>query len=496
MDEQYPLNLPFFPARRKELVFGGLILLWALALSNFILYGGFNLGFALAETACMVSTAGYLLCSGRKGNWYSWSLLTLSAAIALGFARSDDGFVKFVMVCFLFVSGNLGLSVMAEQNRWAPASVGSLLDPFRTCFSLGVGRLPEAFRGLSRTLRGSGRVGKISGGVLLGIVIAVPILAILIPLLVSADAAFDGLVRMLPQFDLSEAVSTVLLGAMAACVLYTRGTALCHQPRTETAPPRNKKGLSILTVNTVLGAISFVYLVYLVSQLAYFIGGFAGILPEGYTTAEYARRGFFEMAWLCILNLSIMIFGVGVTAKKKGRTPLPTRILCLFVGIVTLFFVIASGAKMWLYIGTFGLTRLRVLTMVIMVFLGITTALVSLWLFLPKIPYMKGIMLAALVIGAAVIWADVDTQVARYNVNAYLSGKLETVDVAYLANDLGSGAVPYLYRLSVEAPDEAIRLLAEGQLRGASKIDDFREWNYADYAADAYLTREVTDIDR
>ena len=56
--------------------------------------------------------------------------------------------------------------------------------------------------------------------------------------------------------------------------------------------------MASVTLCVALGMISLVYVLYLVSQLAYFSGGFSGILPKGYTMAEYARRGFFEMAWL------------------------------------------------------------------------------------------------------------------------------------------------------------------------------------------------------
>ena len=50
---------------------------------------------------------------------------------------------------------------------------------------------------------------------------------------------------------------------------------------------------------------------------------------------------------------------------------------------------------------------------------------------------------------------DVDTQVARYNVDAYLSGQLETVDVGHLGG-LSEGAVPQLARL-LEASDPQVQ---------------------------------------
>lgn len=66
---------------------------------------------------------------------------------------------------------------------------------------------------------------------------------------------------------------------------------------------------------------------------------------------------------------------------------------------------------------------------------------------------MQVTVLTALVVGCCTGWMDVDTQVARYNVDAYLSGQLETVDVGHLGS-LSEGAVPQLARL-LEASDPA-----------------------------------------
>ncbi len=73
-------------------------------------------------------------------------------------------------------------------------------------------------------------------------------------------------------------------------------------------------------MNILLGTVCLIYAVYLLSQLAYLGGGFAGILPDGYTLAEYARRGFFEMAWLSFINLGLMCLAMGLV-EKEGRCP-------------------------------------------------------------------------------------------------------------------------------------------------------------------------------
>lgn len=481
--ESFPVaSIGAYPTGKRELFFGLVIAVCALMLANSVLFAGFHLGYAIAQGLCILVSALYLRISGRKLGFYPAALLALSLVITAGFARSDDGFVKFMMVCFLFVAVNLGLGLQAGQNRRSPAGVTSLLDAPAVFFKLGFGKLPEAFRGLREAMRNGGTVSKKTVAVLLGALLSVPVLVIVVVLLVSADAAFEGLMDKLPTLDVPELVVTVLAGGGAACVLYTRGAALRHaeQRQQET---KNRTGIHPLTVNTVLVMICLVYVVYLFSQLAYFAGGFAGILPKGYTMAEYARRGFFEMCWLCAINLGLIALAVGLVQKTE-KTPLSTRLFCLFIGLVTLFFVVTASAKMGMYIGSYGLTRLRVLTEVIMVFLGIATALVCVWLFVPKMAYMKAVLLVALVMGAAVIWADVDTVVARYNVQAYQSGKLDSVDVGYLTG-LSAGAVPYIAELAEDGNTQAQKFMERYNSERFWDEDthDLRSWNWADWLA-------------
>ena len=153
---------------------------------------------------------------------------------------------------------------------------------------------------------------------------------------------------------------------------------------------------------------------------------------------------------------------------------------------------------MAMYIGSYGLTRLRVLTTVIMVFLAITTALVCIWLYLPKLQYMKAVMLLALSIGAAVLWLDVDTQVAKYNVDHYLSGNLQNVDVHYLV-ELGPGAVEYLDVLA-NCDDPYYSAWSKKLLKDyyIAPANDFREMTYVNQKAweilEPYHPAETTEV--
>lgn len=484
-----------FPTEGREKCFAFAALIAGLILCNFTLFGGFGLGFAMGMDLCILASASYLLSRGHRLTAYSALLLILSLVIGAGFARSDDGFVKLVMLVFLFVSVNLGLTLLAGQQRHAAGGISSLGDCFYTAIFHSFGRMGPALSGLKRATapkeKGSGRFLPILGGLL----IALPLVFLVKALLTRADAAFEALLGRLPGFHFGELIATVFCGAIIFLILYCRGVSLHHR-EPAAAPVKVRKGINALTVNTVLAAVCLVYLLYLISQLAYFVGGFAGILPEGYTMAEYARRGFFEMAVLCGINMTVIGLCMGLVSKRPGA-PLSTKLLCLFMSLVTVFFVVSASGKMFMYMDSYGLTRLRVLTQVIMLWMGLSTVAVAVWLFAPRFPYMKAVIAAALIIGATVLWGDVDSVIARYNVDRYLDGSMAQIDTAYL-RQLNRSAIPHVARLAEQAPDAAVqeearRLLEEGEERfflsrwSLDPDGDFREWNYAKQQAKKYL---------
>ncbi len=475
---------------RREAVFAALILICSVILWNTLFYAGLNLAFALGAGGIFGASWWYL--RGRRGPGHLRANALLCGIILLGFPRSDDTALKLCLLPVLGLVPGMLLCQAAGKHRRSPDSALSLLDSPRALFSFGLGRLGESARGIGAACTNGSPMSRKGLSILLGLAIAIPVLGVLIPLLMFADAAFEGLMDLLPEFDLTEVLVTAMFGVPMAWVLYTRGAALARR-EPEEKPAKNRRGLNALTVNTVLVLVAALYLVYLFSQLAYLIGGFAGILPEGYTLAQYARRGFFEMGWLCALNLSIIALAVYLVSAR-GPAPLSTKLLCLFVGLVTEFLVATASGKIFLYIGSYGLTRLRVLTEGFLLWLGVTVAFVQVWLFRPKVSYMKPALTVGLALCAGLLWADVDTVVAAYNVRAYQSGKLETVDVSHLGS-LSRSAVPYLAELTGDGDPEVAQMARDVLTRIARRTEalGLRSWNLPAARADQILAPYVTE---
>lgn len=470
---------PRYPAGKNELWYAGCVLLFSLVGVNGFLYGGLNLVFAIGAVALVLTTGAFLLSSKKRPTAYCVSLLVLALIIATGFARSNDGFVKGVLLLFIFLAVSMAFTITADKNRNDGRSIVAVGCALRLPFRYGFGGIPQSVGGLFGAIR-NGK-GKNVLAVLGGLTVAVPLLLILVPLLIKADAAFDGMMGLFPELRLQELLGTAFWGLCAAMVSFSFGLSLVHGEPDQHHNDVGFTGLNPVTVYTVLITVGCVYLLYLVSQLAYFVGGLSGILPEDFTLSEYARRGFFEMALLCLINLVVMVGSIALIKKEKGIPGL-CRWLCAFIGLICLFFVISAAAKMGLYIKGYGLTRLRVLTLVITLFLGLCSLTVTIWLFVHKLHYMKVILLSALVLGAVVLWVDVDAVAASYNVNAYLEGRLEYVDVEYLG-DLSDSAVPHIRKLT-EASDPEVARAAQQLLENRNpSYTDIRGWNYASWKA-------------
>ena len=165
-------TLPRYPAGKRELIFGLLVLLFGTFTWNSILYGGFCLGFALGAVALTGCSFWYLLRCGFRPGKYEAALLILAAAIFAGFARSSDSDVKAGMLLMALFAVNLSFCRMAGQSRREPGGIASALDAPRALFTLGVGSMSAAVRGLNDARKNAGTAGKRGGAAILGVLIA------------------------------------------------------------------------------------------------------------------------------------------------------------------------------------------------------------------------------------------------------------------------------------------------------------------------------------
>lgn len=511
MDDRYYENHKLREVgTKRDLLFALPILLFSILTVEFYSHAGAGLAASLASIGLYLTGVVYIFPHRARCSRYCTVCMTLYIACALSMIFSDDVFGK-LCVCFAMVV-LLPLTLM-ELMPLRSGRVGTLRavsDWWNVAVRLSFGNIGAVLYAIfHREADGTVEKRRI-GSVLIGLLCAVPALIVIVPLLTSADVAFGNLLGSVTLDGRVETLKSLFYGVILFLLLFGQ-----HFAARFACPPMRqsageKKGIDPMAVVSFLSVIAFVYVLYLVSQLAYFFSAFSGLLPSDFTVAQYARRGFFEMVLLCVINLAIVTVVLRKVRKTEDREPLSIRLFALFFCGFSLLLIATALSKMFLYIDSFGMTRLRILTSVFMVFLAVVFCVAALWLFFRRIAYLKVALLAAVILITLTGFADLDRVVARYNVEAYQSGELDTVDMLALANLSSDSVVPYIWELTrdenttVSEQAYAILLdklvehgLAEVTFRGTRLLQasyDWRAYSMPEYEAFCLLQEHAEEI--
>lgn len=320
-------------------------------------------------------------------------------------------------------------------------------------------------------------------------IVAACILLVIVASLLSYDEHF---VKMLPDLDIEsigEIFKKLIICVPLAALIYSVfASSRAHKMScfsTEDAAERSARKMKVIPYLIVLlpaAALLALYVMFFISQWGYYMSAFGHTLPEGYSAAEYAREGFFQLCAVAGINAALIVL-LGCFIKNEGRgTSLAVRIAQIVLAGATLILIATAVSKMLLYIDMYDLTRDRLCATLILIFMGLAFVFVILSAFIKKMKALPFILAAGLIMLLAFSFINTDRLIAKYNVDSYLSGKHQKIDTAYLAEDLGASGIIELKRLSIECGDETIRIEAEKQLKDAAKAE--RNYSRPWYAYD------------
>ena len=461
-----------FSMNKKDRVFCVIAALLVVPFAVLTLWGGFNSGYTLSVTGFTVLFTLYLANKSVKFRFFPYLCLIVSLLSAVAFTYSSDSSVRFFLFFLLNFNTFVWISYLGGYD---------ISDDYLLISAVLKGVFGSAFGSLGKSMSSvfytENKKKRGTGKIIAGVACALPAMLVLILLLRSSDAAFDGLLSKIGDAfgNLGSIIFKINVGLIFFPFILSLLLGLAKNKRSQKNWQINGKMDKAFTVSF-LSAISVVYVTYIFSQFAYFFNAFKGLLPNGITVASYARRGFFEMTVIAAINFLIISFASMLTKKKEnGKRSALLNTFTVFIAVFTLILISTALSKMILYIKSFGMTRLRILTSSFMVFLAVLFIAVILKSFIRKIPVIKTGVLAATLILLVLGFADVDKTVARYNLNALNQGRIESLDVESLGK-LGYGAVPVLYEVfNGEQYEAQLRFSARDELyKKAEKIYDIR----------------------
>ena len=412
----------------------------------------FPLGTFIVAFICVVTTALTLIRNKAKIGVLEWFLAFLSLAFSFAFLLNTNTFPTFVslacaLVSYAFfvyrASGNnagFGNSDFLPLELWRALkgfSILAIADMFRLMFT----RKNKSFKAILK--------------ILIGLIAAVIPTAIVISLL-SYDGRFSELLRnafsFIIDFDFREQLLYVSFGCIIAMYifgLYAVNTSERKPLDCEAMRERSERVrfAPLLTVIATLFPLAVVYIFFFVSQWDYYLSAFTGKLPEGVVNyAEYARNGFFELCTVSAINLVIIIAVALFTRRKGNGEKAFLRVVSALFSVMTLVLIGTALAKMYLYINRFGLTEKRLLSSWLMIVIALVFVFIAIRSIFKKFRLFAASTVAVALMCGVLVISDYSSLIANYNVERYISGETDEIDLKALIN-ADTSAIPAMARL-------------------------------------------------
>ncbi len=464
-------SLPtLFNLTKSDTVFAGCAFIAVIFFSLFGIFSGFALGYLIASALTIILFGVYFAKSGKVR-----FLPLISGLLALAngaiFICTTNGSVRFFGVIIGFLLSLVCFDGFANGTaKGDRQTFGIFYSVASTLGNIGI-TLRSLFSNNSDNKKTIGKA-------FIGLLCALPVLFVVVPLLISSDDAFKGMMSSIFSNTFTFFLKTIF--GVSICPFFISYGLSLKAGRVAKIKEGNFKGIENTYLISFLSAISACYLLYLFSQLAYFFSAFKGFLPDGEITyAQYARKGFFEMCVIAVINLLIVFLALFLAKKENGKVCHTIKAILTFISVFTLIIIATAISKMVLYIGTYGMTVLRVTTSAFMLFLSIVFISVILRIYIKKINIIKTALITAGSIILILGTANVNHVCARYNYESYKTQRLDIIDIQGLY-ELGYEGIPYIVKLA-STGDFDIALEAQGYLAKAYLYDYFDNMEDAVY---------------
>jgi hypothetical protein len=424
----------------------------------------------------------------RRSRW----LMPLALMFALCLAWRDNESLRALDVLAVLIALSLPL-LPAWSVRVATARVTDFVAALAsTVGHLGLGAVFLAAHDVRWDEIRRDYVPKRFGGVLAGVALAVPIVLVFGALFASADPIFGRLVRSIVAWDIEPVVTHTLLAGFLAAVSagFLRAQLLSTRLEVPAGIAATAPTAGIVPIGIALGAMILTFLLFIAVQARYLFAGEAFVrAATGLTLAEYARRGFLELAAATALTVPILFAAEWLLDKRDERQVRSFRALGTVQMVLVGLVMISAFQRMRLYTNAYGLTEDRLFGTAFMMWIAFVLAWFGRTVLRGR---PERFAFGAVVGGFATLGAlnlvNPDALVVRVNVSR--ARTVEHFDGTYVAG-LSADAMPALVaRLSALPNGPRCDVVSQLTKRGDKDVvRDWRNWSVARHRAVVALRR-------
>jgi hypothetical protein len=337
----------------------------------------------------------------------------------------------------------------------------------------------EPFYLISKIAKPRANPGKfrVVGKVLAGLLLAIPLLIVIVPLLASADDVFRNFVELIPNIfqaiNINEFVARVLIVTIVACLVFSYLWSLFVSKlltdEFSNTDSLNKPGpfLDPITVTTILVLIDALYIFFIAIQFSYLFGSLQSGLPDNFTYAEYARKGFFELVVVTLINLVILLGNINFVKESGSMLGKVVKVLNTALVVSTIIMLLSAHFRMFLYEEAYGFTYLRVLTHAFMGYLFVLFVVTLTKIWHQALPLLKSYIVISIVAYSLVNYINIDSLIVKNNIERYNKGN--PIDIMYLTK-LSYDAVPQLVDFMNSTSNQGLAKQLENELKYKKQV--------------------------
>ncbi len=397
----------------------------------------------------------YSLKPSLKGKKFHWFLIIAAITLSCTFVLYTNPYLLSLNLVLTYVFLVLGTQLMGFRFHYSlrnhrlisdisifiKDTIIHMFTPFRLSFYKSI---------ISKSPNNK----RITIKLLTGLALSLPVLLIIIPLLSSADLAFlkivDQIALWISEIDLGDfgLHGIIILSVSLIIFSYTytlsKSDANESQADANNTPKSTRLSFDPITISTLLLVLNVVYMVFAVTQFTYLFGGESNTLVSGYTYSEYARKGFFELVAVSIINLGLTLLIISFLKRESRSLLRLTQGLLMLLVVSTIVILYSAHIRLSLYEETYGYTYMRILPHTFMILIFALLGISGFKVFRKSVPIIKLYTIASIVWYIFFNFMNIDRIIVDNNVERYLrTGK---IDISYLRN-LSYEAIPSLIKL-------------------------------------------------
>ncbi len=322
--------------------------------------------------------------------------------------------------------------------------------------------------------------------VLKSALIVLPIIALVLILLSSADMIFSNMFTSFFKVFKNIRINSIIGRIIIGFIFFTYLGAVINYllfsfDKIKETNSKNKK-IENFTIKLLLTSLNIIYIVFDFIQIKSLM---LHKVATSINYAQYARSGFFQLMFISLINICIIL--ISKYAKEETKY---SKVMSIAMVFLTLVIIISSILRMHMYEAAFGYTTLRLLVY--------ATLFTEIILLIPTVAYILNSKVKVLTYYIVIITiaytligtSPIDHIIANNNINRYY--EKNKIDIRYLEN-YNADNVPDLINLYNKTEDVKLKEEIKGYFETNIfyETKGFQEFNISKQKARKQITKLI-----